>query len=314
MSNEKIVKVFHAARQDIEIFYALTKTVPAPLFDTQVAAMVCGYGDQVGYERLVQAVCGQALDKSSQFTNWSLRPLSDKQLKYALNDVLYLVDIYESLSKQLETTCRAHWVKEEMEILNDPAIYFTNPDNAWERIKIRKANPKTLNVLKYLAAWRERLALDKNIPRTWIVKDDTLTDLAFQKPKDEKGLSKIRGLNKAYMSGHKAQNILSVISDACAQPADTYPQKDDKKSLPSSYQATYDMLKFLLNLNAHENHVAPKLIADKTMLQDLARGKTEGNPILKGWRFDVFGHDAQALMKGDLSLSLKNGALFKEGA
>lgn len=307
--NQNIVKVFHAPRQDIEIFYNDTQIIPEPLYDTQIAAMVCGYGDQVGYNTLVQNITKTTLDKSSQFTDWSRRPLSDKQLTYALNDVTYLVDVYTHLTAKLEQENRTRWVVEEMAALADPDLYAITPDQAWERVKIKTSAPKILNMLKHLAAWREEFAMQTNVPKTWIMKDDTLTDLAFQAPGDENGLNKIRGLAKPYTKGAKAQKILQTIRAASDTPKDQWPQKSSKNKMPERYQAAYDILKFLLQNNARAHHVAPKLIAGKGDLQNLVQGKTADNPIMKGWRYDVFGKDAQALLNGEIAVTFKNGTI-----
>ena len=226
--NSDILKVFHAGRQDLEIFFNLTGKVVTPIFDTQIAAMVCGYGDSVGYESLVKNVTGQQVDKSSQFTDWSRRPLSDKQLSYALGDVTYLIDVYKSLAKQLDEKGRTSWVLEEEEILANPKTYEVDFDLCWKRIKIRTPKPKTLVVLRALAAWREQEAQRRNMPKNWVMRDETLADMAAQAPKDVKALQRIRNMSGDVAAGPVGKKLLKLIKEAISSSPDSWPRLEKK--------------------------------------------------------------------------------------
>jgi len=312
--NQDILKIFHAGRQDLEIFYQLTGEIPAPIFDSQIAAMVCGYGEQVGYENLIKQTTGHQVDKSSQFTNWSYRPLSEKQLNYAIGDVTHLVDAYLHLSKELEKRGRTEWVFQEEEIMNDPATYEVVPEDAWERVKMRRAKPKTLAIVRELAAWREKRAQKKNLPKSWVMKDDTLMDLANQAPTNEGGLKKIRGLANAYTNGGHAKDLLGLIKKAVSSPQDTWPSQEKKKGLSPSQSAVADVLKLLLKIQAAEHDVAAKLIASKDDIEALAIGDGAGTKIMKGWRYEVFGKDAVALKAGELMIGLDGCRIVKHHA
>ena len=312
LRDEAILKIFHAGRQDLEIFYQLMEEIPQPIFDTQIAAMVCGYGEQVGYENLIRQTTGHQVDKSSQFTNWSYRPLSEKQITYAIGDVTHLVDAYLHLSKELEKRGRTAWVFEEEEIMNDPATYVIKPEEAWKRVKMRKVKPKTLAIVQKLAAWREGRAQAKDLPKSWVMKDDTLMDLANQAPHDEKGLKKIRGLANAYTNGGHAKDLLGMIRDVSRiKPADL-PEQEKKKGLSPSQAAVADVLKLLLKIQAAEHDVAAKLIASKDDVEALAVGDGEGTAVMKGWRYEVFGKDAVALKAGELTLGLDGCTIVKK--
>lgn len=311
LNDTNILKVFHAGRQDLEIFYNLTGKVPAPVFDTQIAAMVCGYGDSIGYDRLVQNITGTQIDKSSQFTNWSLRPLSDKQLNYALGDVTYLCDVYRGLMAELEKRGRADWVKQEDKSLTDPAAYENDPYETWKRVKIRSPKPKNLIVLRELAAWREKKAQQRNIPKPWLMKDDTLADMASQLPTNLQGLSKIRNLSKEYSKESKGQELLDVIQDALNSPKDTWPVPKKRKQLSASTMATIDVLKLLLKVISVENEVANKIIANADDIEAIALDDNADVPALKGWRREVFGDDALAIKNGKLAIGLQDGKIVK---
>ena len=309
MADERVVKVFHAARQDLEIFYNLTGKVPAPLFDTQIAAMVCGYGDSVGYQSLVSNILGRSMDKSSQYTNWAHRPLTDKQLNYALDDVTYLVDIYKHLEEKLAAQGRTQWVHEEKEILCDPATYENAPDKAWERIKIRSPKPKTLAILRELAAWREQRAQDKNIPRTWIMRDDTLADMAAQAPKDEKKMARIRNMSADAAKGKTGQILIKIIKQAEKSDKKKWPKITKAKPMSPEENAALDVLKLLLKIQAVQNGVAAKLIASTDDLKALATGKLEGNPAMKGWRKELFGRYVADLKAEKIAIGLRDGQI-----
>lgn len=311
LQNEKVVKVFHAARQDLEIFYNLTGKVVTPLFDTQIAAMVLGYGDSVGYENIVRNVTGNQIDKSSQYTNWSHRPLSDKQITYALGDVTHLVDVYLKLAEQLEERGRTKWVFEEKEILADPATYENNPREMWRKVKIRTPKPKTLAVLRELAAWREERAIKKDIPRTWVMRDDTMADIASQSPRKPEDLKKIRNIPGEFTKSHKAENIIKLIEKGLKTPAKDCPDVVKKKPLPAHVSVKVDILKMLLKIKSAEYGVAAKLIASSDDLEQIAFGNNDSIPALKGWRYEVFGEDAIAMKDGKLAIGLKESQIVK---
>lgn len=312
LTDKKVIKVFHAARQDLEIFYNLTDTIPEPLFDTQVAAMVCGYGDQIGYHNLVQGICGKQLDKGAQFTDWSRRPLTKKQTSYALDDVVYLRDVYLHLSAQLEEQGRTGWVKEEMAVLNDPATYKNVPEESWQRIKVRSDKPKVLSVLREVAAWREKEAQRRDIPRTRILRDETLVDMAVHAPKDEKALSKIRGISADMARSKWGKPLLAAVKRGLDEPKEKSPVVVRKKRFPGDMVPILEMLKMLLKIQCAEHNVATKLVANKDDLETLAlKGSKADIGALKGWRHEVFGQEALALIEGKIGLSLKNGKIFK---
>ncbi|MCB1562936.1 MAG: ribonuclease D [Alphaproteobacteria bacterium] len=311
LSDPGILKVFHAARQDLEIFYNLTGQVVAPLFDTQIAAMVCGYGDSVGYESLVRNITGGQLDKSVQFTNWAHRPLSRKQIDYALGDVTHLVGIYRHLSEELERRGRTSWVFEEESILTAPSTYENKPEEAWQRVKIRSPKPKTLAVLRELAAWREKRAQDKDIPRPWVLRDETLADMAAQMPKTPEELKKIRGMPQDMPAKQAGREILDLITKALSSDKTTWPQPEKKNPVPSSLSPVIDILRMLLKIQASENDVAAKLIASADDLEQLALDDKADIPALSGWRYEIFGREALALKKGQVAVGLKNQTIVK---
>lgn len=302
MSNKNVVKVFHAARQDVEIFHNLGGLIPTPMFDTQVAAMVCGYGDQVGYETLVRRISKAELDKSSRFTDWAHRPLSEKQLVYALGDVTYLRDIYQTLSERLQDTDRGHWVAEEMAILTDPGTYFTQPAEAWRRIKARNHSPIHLAVVRALAQWRESSAQSRNVPRSRILKDDALLEVATARPKTAEELGKLRLIQREARRPDVANEIIAAVAEgeACA-PADrpTLPAPPNRRQ---GSAAVADMLRVLLKARSEKLGVASKLLASSADLEALAGEEDPDVPALKGWRRQVFGDDALRMMAGELAL------------
>lgn len=311
LQNKEVLKVFHASRQDLEIFYNLMGCVVTPIFDTQIAAMVCGYGDSIGYEKLVKSITGAQVDKSSQFTNWSLRPLSDKQLEYALGDVTHLCDVYQDLRRQLKETKRCRWVTTEEEIINDPATYENDPYKVWERIKIRSPKPRSLAILRELAALREEQAQKRNIPKNWVVRDDTLADMAGQAPRDKKDLKKIRNLSKEIVEGGLGSKMLNAIETALSSPKETWPIPKTKKALAPHVMVIMDLLKMLLKIEGAELGVAPKIIASADDLKAIALDDEANVPALRGWRREIFGEDALAMKHGNLAIALKNGKIEK---
>ncbi len=299
-----VVKVFHAARQDLEIFYVDAGVIPEPLFDTQVAAMVCGFGEQVGYETLVRKIAKSDLDKSSRFTDWSRRPLTDAQAKYALADVTHLRDIYEYLSDRLGKSGRKKWVAEEMAVLNDPGTYKVDPDQAWRRVKTRTQSGKFLAVVRELAKFREIYAQDRNVPRNRVYKDDALVELASTKPQSEKDLGRSRLLLREARRGDIATGILTSIQAGMAVAPDDLPRPDQTRSKLQVNPALADMLRVLLKAKTDDEGVAPKLIASSADLDALAAGERDV-AALKGWRREVFGNDALRLCDGQVGLAVK---------
>ncbi len=298
------VKVFHAARQDLEIFFVDAGIIPSPLFDTQVAAMVCGFGEQAGYETLVRKIAKADLDKSSRFTDWSRRPLTDAQAKYALADVTHLRDIYEYLSARLEKSGRTKWVAEEMAVLNDPATYRVDPDQAWRRVKTRTNSGKFLAIVRELARFRETYAQQRNVPRNRVFKDDALVELASTKPQSDKDLGRSRLLLREARKGDIAEGILAAIKAGQSVASEDMPKVDNARAKLQVNPALADMLRVLLKAKTDEFDVAPKLIATASDLDALAAGSRDVQ-ALKGWRRDVFGNDALKLCEGAVGLAVK---------
>jgi ribonuclease D len=302
--NPNVVKVFHAARQDLEIFYIDHGVIPKPLFDSQVAAMVAGFGEQVGYETLVRKIAKQALDKSSRFTDWSRRPLSDSQMTYALADVTHLRMIYEFLRKRLEETKRAKWVEEEIAVLLAPETYVTLPDEAWMRVKTRSNAPRFLALVKELAKFREIYAQERNVPRSRVYKDDALVELASTKPKDLAELGRSRLLLREARKGEIAEGILQAVHRAQTLPKEQLPQVDATRQSPQVNPALADLLRVLLKAKTEASGVASKLIASAAELDALASGDRDVS-ALRGWRREVFGEDALRLCEGRIALAAK---------
>ncbi len=298
-----VVKVFHAARQDLEIFYVDQGVIPEPLFDTQVAAMVCGFGEQVGYETLVRKIAKADLDKSSRFTDWSRRPLTDAQAQYAVADVTHLRDIYEFLSAQLAKSGRAKWVQEELGILQDPATYEANPDDAWQRVKTRNNAGRFLAIVRELARFRETFAQERNIPRSRVYKDDALVELASTKPQSEQDLGRSRLLLRDARKGEIAKGILTAVKTGLELPNDALPKADASRTKLQVNPAIADMLRVLLKSKSEGEGVAPKLIATASDLDALAAGQRDVS-ALRGWRKEVFGRDAMLLCEGKIGLKV----------
>ena len=303
-----VIKVFHAARQDLEIFYVDAGVIPTPLFDTQVAAMVCGFGDQAGYETLVRKIAKQQLDKSSRFTDWSRRPLTEAQKKYALADVTHLRQIYEFLAKTLDETGRAAWVAEELQSLTDGDTYVVKPDEAWQRVKTRNTSSKFLAIVRELARFREAHAQSRNIPRNRVFKDDALVELASTKPVTHKDLSRSRLLLREARKGEVADGILKAIEAGMNCPPEDMPKPDRSREKLQVNPALADLLRVLLKGKTENYGVASKLIASAADLDALSAGLRDV-PALHGWRNDVFGRDAMRLCDGDIALAAKGGAI-----
>lgn len=307
MADDRIVKVFHAARQDIEIVYTKAGLVPTPVFDTQVAAMVCGFGESISYVNLVKRISGADIDKSSRFTDWSRRPLSEKQLVYALGDVTHLRDVYRALKSELDATGRIGWLTEEMATLTNPETYDTSPDKAWQRLKLRVKNKKSLAVLVELAAWRERLAQDQDVPRGRILRDDALYDIANQMPKSPEELGQLRTLSDGFGRSQRAKDIIEAVKAGLARDPKSLPKLERGDALSAEATATLELLKVLLKSAAAEHRVAPRMIADSDALEQLATEAEPDIPTLHGWRRKLFGENALRLKRGELALTLVNG-------
>jgi ribonuclease D len=307
MRNDKVVKVFHAARQDIEIVYAQIKAVPTPVFDTQIAAMVCGFGESVSYVNLVKKVTGVDLDKSSRFTDWSRRPLTEGQLTYALADVTHLRDVYHYLQAELAATGRAGWVGEEISELTAVSTYQTDPEMAWKRLKMRVKSRKALGVLIELAAWRERAAQAQNVPRGRILRDEALYDVANQCPTTAEKLGELRTLSDGFSRSGRAREILDAVNRGLARDPKTLPAIDGGTALTPEATATVELLRVLLKAAAARHRVAPRLIADAEDLELIASKGMPDVRALKGWRYEIFGADAVRLKRGELALGLEKG-------
>lgn len=304
LTDPGIVKVFHAARQDVEIFYHLTGHIPAPLFDTQVAAMVCGFGDSVGYETLVTKLSNARIDKSSRFTDWSNRPLTDRQLTYALSDVTHLRPAYEKLKRRLARTGRAHWLEEEMAILTDPATYRLAPEDAWQRLKVRTNKPRFMAILGEIAAWREREAQRRDVPRSRILRDEMLLEIAAHGPTSVDDLARTRGLGRGVAEGRQGTELLAAVERGRATPEPLCPQAELRLELPPGLTPMVELLRVLLKMKCEDHHVASKLVASAADLEAIAAADDAVVPALSGWRRELFGEDALALKHGRLALAV----------
>jgi ribonuclease D len=302
LADPNVLKVFHAARQDVEIFLHLSGAVPAPLFDTQVAAMVCGFGDSVGYETLASQLAKARIDKTMRFTDWSMRPLTEKQIQYALADVTHLRVAFEKLERKLEKNGRIGWLAEEMAELANPDTYRTHPDQAWRRLKPRSSSPKFLAVLKELAAWREREAQERDIPRQRMLRDETLMEIAAHHPASTEELARTRGLGKGMVEGRMGQAILDVVKRGLALPADQIPRPPERVEMPRGLGPVVDLLKVLLKMKCDEHGVASKLVANSSDVEAIAADDQANVAALQGWRRDLFGDDALKLKHGRLGL------------
>ncbi|MEX1035243.1 MAG: ribonuclease D [Sneathiella sp.] len=309
MQDENVLKVFHAGRQDLEIFHHLNGEVPKPIFDTQVAAMVCGFGESVGYDTLVAKITGKGIDKSSRFTDWSRRPLSDRQLTYAEADVTHLRDVYKFLAKKLKERDREGWVASEMEILRAPETYYIPPMEAWLRIKARNNNPKFLGVLQAVAAWREEQAHRQNIPRNRVLRDEALLEISANPPKNPEALSHVRGIGQKFADGQMGRGLLEAVAAGVNLPADQCPTLKKKTPPSKGIGPLMELLRVLLKLRCEENEVAQKLICNMADLEKIAAEEDADVLALKGWRRRVFGEDALKLKNGEIALSSENGKI-----
>lgn len=302
LKNPNITKVFHSGRQDVEILYHLSGFIPSPLFDTQIAAMVCGFGEAVSYETLVNKICGISLDKSSRLSDWSLRPLSDIQLEYALSDATYLVTIYKYFRQTLQKNGRLHWMDEETAILSSPHTYQNDPENMWLKLRHRSHNAHYLTILRELCAWRERRAQKKNTPRQSLIKDECLLNIAAVCPTTLEDFEKIRNIRKDVAKGKLAQEIIEVILACQKLTPEQYVQLPRENSGTNTCTPLFELLKLLLKITSQQSGVVAKLIASDDDLKRFSTYHDEQNPILKGWRKELFGNQAIALREGRLSI------------
>jgi ribonuclease D len=307
MANKAVVKVFHAARQDVEIVYVMGRVIPEPLFDTQVAAMVCGFGESISYVNLVKQLANVEIDKTSRFTDWARRPLSTKQLDYALGDVTHLCTVYLKLKAELETTGRAHWLEEEVAILTTPTSYETQPEDSWRRLKAKVRGRKGLAVLIELAAWRERAAQSQDVPRNRILRDEQLYDIANHVPTTIEQLADMRSLSSGFAKSSRAKDILDCVAAGLKRDPKTLPSPDQGVVVPPDKVAVVELLRVLLKASAARNRVAPRLIADSEDIERIAVEKSPDVPALRGWRRELFGADALRLRAGELAISVERG-------
>jgi ribonuclease D len=309
MVDERVLKVFHAARQDIEIVWHMAGRIPHPVFDSQVAAMVLGFGDSISYDQLVQRVTGDSLDKSNRFTDWSRRPLSSAQLTYAISDVTHLRDVYLALADDLARRGRSEWVGEEMEILTSPETYRVDPENAWQRLKTRVRKPKELAVLIEIAAWREREAQARDLPRGRVLRDEVLGDIAIQAPTSFERLSHVRSLPKGFERSRWGADVIETVQRGLARDPKSLPPIDRQR--PTSVNgATVELMKVLLRMTSEQHGVAAKVIATVDELEQIASDDAADVAALKGWRRELFGEKALALKQGRLALSVERGRVI----
>ncbi|MFN3132385.1 ribonuclease D [Roseibium sp.] len=306
MRDGSVTKVFHAARQDIEIIYHLGGLIPAPLFDTQVAAMVCGFGDSISYDQLVYKVTGARIDKSSRFTDWARRPLTAKQLDYALADVTHLRDAYQFLKANLAEQNRTHWVQDEMTVLTSVATYRTDPDQAWKRLKLRVRKPVELAVMMEVAAWRETEAQNRDVPRSRVIKDDAIYELAAQQPVTAEALGRLRTIPRGFERSRNADEILKAVRRALEIPKSELPKLPKGRQAPDGSAAAVDLLKVLLKLVSEAHGVAAKVIATVDDLEKIAADDNADVAAMKGWRRELFGETALKLKRGEVALAFQN--------
>jgi ribonuclease D len=310
VKNHEVLKVFHAGGQDLEIVHNLTGKVPYPLFDTQIAAMALGHGEQIGYSNLIESLLGHSLDKGARFTDWSRRPLDKRQIDYAIADVTHLATVFPKMIEKLRRNGRGGWLDEEMERLADPSSFAFEAQDAWKRLKLPSRNPAVLGRLKALAAWRETEARSKNLPRGRIVKDDTLGEIVLHPPKTQDDLGRIRGLSAGWRNNDIGARLMAALDNAKALDPEEMPDREPRRpGLTKDGALVSDLLKLLLKIRAKESGVAAKLIARADDLEALAAGVRKDLGILRGWRFEEFGRDALDLVEGRLGFAIENGKL-----
>lgn len=311
MLNKEVLKVFHACRQDLEIFYReMNGKLPTPVFDTQIAAMVCGFGEQVSYEALVNSLARKQIDKSSRFTDWAQRPLTAKQLKYALADVTHLRKVFLKLADKIESSKRTAWIKDEMKALTRRENYVTKPDDAWERVKVPSNKPRVLAVLKAVAAWRERLAQEADVPRGRIMKDEAMAEIATHPPITREALAKMRNISQGFADSDRALEVLDAVKRGLEMPEEDVPHREARVQMPGGIGPTIDLLRVLLKMKCENTQVAPKLLCTAAELEAIAAyGREADVPAMKGWRFKMFGEEALRLREGQIGIGFVNGVL-----
>ncbi|HEY8593555.1 MAG TPA: ribonuclease D [Sphingomicrobium sp.] len=310
VENAEVLKVFHAGGQDLEIIHNLTGKVPHPLFDTQIAAMALGHGEQIGYSNLIESLLGHSLDKGARFTDWSRRPLDKRQIDYAIADVTHLAAVFPRMVEKLRRSGRGAWLDEEMERLADPSSFAFPPSDAWKRLKLPSRNPTVLGRLKAVAAWRETEARSKNLPRGRIIKDDTLNEIVLHPPKTQDDLGRVRGLSAGWKNNDIGSRLMAAVEGAKPLSNDEMPDREPKRpGLTKDAALVSDLLKLLLKIRAKETGVAARLIARSDDLEALAAGVRKNLNILNGWRFEQFGKDALDLVEGRLAFAIENGKL-----
>jgi len=310
MTNENVVKVFHAAKQDIEIFVNQANVVPKPLFDSQIASMVCGFGDSIGYEKLVMALCNKTLDKSTRFTDWSRRPLTQRQIDYALGDVTHLRTIYKKLKEKLEQSGREHWLSEEIGDMLNIDTYTIQPKDAWKRIKIRNSNRRFNAIVHRIAEWREEEAQRRNMPRNRIMRDEVLLELSAVRPTHTNALTSIRGLGANFASSKSGKDIINAIKESLVLPDDALPKISRRKPPSQNTDPIVELLKVLLKLVCKSENVAPKLLANVEDLEKIAESDDADVKALHGWRYDLFGKNAIALKNGEVAFAIKDSEIY----
>lgn len=311
MAAPSVTKVLHASRQDLEIFLHLAGSLPTPLYDTQIAAMVCGFGDQVAYDALIAKLTGEQIDKGSRFTDWSVRPLSEKQLAYAAADVIHLRPAYERLLKRIAESGRESWVEQEMARLSDPGVYVVDPQEAWRRLKMRNAKPQTLNVLRELASYRETEARNRDIPRNRLVRDDALIEIATRHPTSTADLGRTRGVSQGLANGAIGRGLIEAVQRGLSRAPQDAPKFEARPKLPHGIGPSVDLLKVLLRMRCETHGVAAKLVATVDELEQIAAfGEKGSTAALQGWRRALFGEDALRLVRGELALSVRNSQVL----
>lgn len=310
LDDGNVLKVFHAARQDLEIFFKLMGRLPRPVFDTQVAAMVLGFGDSIGFENLISRTVGARIDKGARFTDWALRPLAMRQIEYALSDVVFLIPAYDRLAAQLDRSGRAPWIDEEMTVLMAEETYAPDPMDAWKRIKSKGAKPRPLAVLRELAAWREREAQRRDVPKNRVLRDEALVEIAHHRPKTKKDLARTRGLGQKAAEGRMGEGILEAVRRGDSIPEDQLPAMPDREDLPRGIGPTTDLLKLFLKMRCAEVDVAQKLVASAADVELIAAfGEAAQVPALRSWRRDIFGADALRVRDGDVGIAVRDRKL-----
>ncbi|MEW4466522.1 ribonuclease D [Parasphingorhabdus sp. JC815] len=310
VDNENVLKIFHAGGQDVEIIHNMTGKTPHPIFDTQVAAMALGPSEQIGYANLVNSWLGITLDKGARFTDWSRRPLNDRQIEYAIGDVTHLASIFSNMLEKLIETGRGMWINAEMEKLADPDNYVNDPEESWRRVKFQSRNPEALGRLKALAAWRENEAQTKDMPRGRIMRDETLADIAAHPPKDQAKLSQVRGLSSSWKNNDIGERLMNALANAKPLSKDEMPDRSGRRAKFSKENAlVVDLLKLLLKIRSSEMNVASRLLARADDLERIVAGEREGIGLLEGWRYEEFGRDAIDLIEGRMSFTVKDGKL-----